>query len=111
MAAVYTKCLVEIFNPAPSVLTDLGTAPVGTKWVIKHMVASVGGAGGGYLAGFRVADTAQVILWHLAFPWILTGLSYNWEGTQALETGQHLFILALDSGWSLRVTGHELTLP
>lgn len=111
MATVYTKLLVDIFNAAPSVAIDLGTPPLGTKWVIKHMVACRTDAGIYPVVGFRVVDQAGVPIWLMQYPFVMSGLSYLWEGTQVIEYGHHFSLFASDGSWSLRVSGHELTLP
>jgi hypothetical protein len=111
MATVYSKLFVDIYNAAPSVTIDLGTPPPGTKWVIKHMVACRTDAGAYPVNGFRVVDYAGVPIWLMELPFVMSGLSYNWEGTQILEEGQHFSLFTSDSSWSLRVSGHELTLP
>lgn len=111
MTAVYTKLLVDLAIVPSSTTIDLGTPPAGTKWVLKSMVACRGDAGPYPVAGFRVTDQATVPIWVMQAPWVLSGLSYDWAGTQVIENGFHFYLFTNDTNWSLRVSGHELTLP
>jgi hypothetical protein len=63
------------------------------------------------ISGFGVLDGLGATIFGVESPFAVSSVTYHWHGTQTLEDGEHLFFNALGVGWSLRISGYELTEP
>lgn len=95
----------------PSGVTDLGTPLPGFKWVIKDMAVTHAGGMATPLGGFSVIDNVGIELYAVQAPWSVSGFTYHFTGTQTVEPFDNIYFNGVDAGWSIRVSGYQLTLP
>jgi hypothetical protein len=108
---VHTILMGELQN-APLGLNDLGTVvPVGFRWIVTDIVLSADSSDATARTGAKVEDSAQVPIFEVSQPWAVSGETYHWVGRQVLENPDSLSLVCFDAGWSVRVTGYQLTLP
>lgn len=111
MPAVYSFRLAHLYL-APVGTNDLGAPPAGFKWIIKTIcVSSYGGSIAAPRSGFDVIDGIGAPIFVVEQPFSVNGCSYDWSGTQTIESGEHVFFRVQETGWSMRMSGYELVLP
>lgn len=108
--SVYTHLLGS--NPAlPFGATTLGTVPSGFVWVVRD-VTFFNSRGSAYgFAGVRLIDGTGACIAGVGPDQARGGVPIQVETRQLLVAGDILQAIALETGWSVRVTGYQLTLP
>lgn len=91
--------------------TDLGGPPDGFVWVIRDMRMTNLDVGLVYKNGFRVYDSNLTSLWTIQEPFAMAGPTFEWHGHQVIEGDQTISVTTGETGWELRISGYQLTLP
>lgn len=110
MGRIFSQRLAQLVSASPGT-TDLGQAPAGRKWVVKDITATQVGGLGWVVSGFNVLDGLGAVIFGVGSPFAVMSVTYHWHGSQTLEDGEHLFFQTAETGWSLRISGYELTEP
>ncbi len=109
---VYTTVLALVPTTAgPG--TFLFTVPSGFVWDVRDVIASnpepATGINGSLFGWYLITAIGSIPLF--AMQPAISSFPYHFTLRQLLGTGDGLTFGCSEAGWSLRVTGYELTLP
>lgn len=111
MTSVYTVKLYSL----PSTALGLNTSPAvpaGKRWVITDIYArSPGSLYTSTPGGLSVWSDDFANIFSAQRSEVCGARGYHWTGRQVLDVGDHITVAAGSAGWSVRITGFELTLP
>ena len=110
MGVVYSDLLFDGTDLAEGGVA-MGGPPTGYKWVLRDVHATLPGTWPYGAQGWGIYNLGGVELVACRPPAAVQGSAFDWQGRQIVEEGDSITFIALEFGWSVAVSGYQLTLP
>lgn len=101
---------VDIFSGVVSGEVIVGPPPSGFIWIVRDIdCRGVFASPWTAQTGFEISDAIGTMIFQATQ--CVSQKTYSWRGRQVLEAEDFLRLIGLDSGWSMRISGYQLSLP
>lgn len=91
---------------------SIGPVPAGFVWVVRDIDSYNDGVTSAAVAGWSLSSVSGGAPFAgVPSGWAQCGQFYQWSGRQVIDEGDELALEAFGSGWSVRISGYQLTLP
>jgi hypothetical protein len=108
---VYSTLLADVNGVNISAWQTIGTVPLGFRWVVRSVVAFNPSRWFQGLWGLQLADSLFTQIWAVGMPVARGSRLFTAQVHQTMDPGDLLQSFTKDSGWNIRVSGFQLTLP
>lgn len=109
---VYSRVLASVVVlGTTSTWISIGSPPSGFRWVVRHAAVYNNHDAPFGARGILLGDEAFVPFWGVTGPNVAGSVLYEGTLHQTIMEGGQLTAFSNEPGWSIRVSGFELTLP